>query len=130
MAGTGSQEWGIDGIQASTFMRLDVHRTTISVAIAQCECGGESRHWEPVHNRVDHICKFVEKLATGGARLYFCGAAGLCGYGLHLHLVDMAPGCFVVAPSLIPVQGYRVKTDRRNAVMLAELHRAGHRTAV
>ena len=37
----------------------------------------------------------------------------------------------VVAPSLIPVKaGDRVKTDRRDAVMLAKLHRAGELTAV
>jgi len=34
-------------------------------------------------------------------------------------------------PSLIPVKaGDRVKTDRRDAVMLAKLHRAGELTAV
>lgn len=37
----------------------------------------------------------------------------------------------VVAPSLIPVKvGDRVKTDRRDATMLAKLHRAGELTAV
>ena len=37
----------------------------------------------------------------------------------------------MVAPSLIPVKkGDRVKTDRRDAVMLAKLHRAGELTAV
>lgn len=37
----------------------------------------------------------------------------------------------VVAPSLIPVKASdRVKTDRRDAVMLAKLHRAGELTAV
>jgi len=37
----------------------------------------------------------------------------------------------VVAPSLIPVKaGDRVKTDRRDARMLAKLHRANELTAV
>ena len=37
----------------------------------------------------------------------------------------------VVAPSLIPMKaGDRIKTDRRDAVMLAKLHRAGELTAV
>jgi transposase len=37
----------------------------------------------------------------------------------------------VVAPSLIPMRsGDRVKTDRRDAVMLAKLHRAGELTAI
>jgi transposase len=39
--------------------------------------------------------------------------------------------CIVVAPSLIPKRpGDRVKTDRRDAVSLARLHRAGELTAV
>jgi len=37
----------------------------------------------------------------------------------------------VVAPSLIPMKsGDRIKTDRRDALMLAKLHRAGELTAV
>ena len=37
----------------------------------------------------------------------------------------------VVAPSLIPVKaGDRVKADRRDATILAKLHRAGELTAV
>ena len=43
----------------------------------------------------------------------------------------MGHDCIVVAPSLIPVKsGDRVKTDRRDALMLAKLHRAGELTAV
>jgi transposase len=43
----------------------------------------------------------------------------------------MGHDCIVVAPSLIPVKaGDRVKTDRRVAVMLAKLHRAGELAAV
>ena len=39
--------------------------------------------------------------------------------------------CIVGAPSLIPMKsGDRVKTDRRDAVMLAKLHRAGELTAI
>lgn len=118
-------------MQNSTFIGLDVHKATISVAIAQGERGGEVRHWGTVPHRSDHVRKLVEKLAEGGARLHFCYEAGPCGYGLHRQLVEMGHDCIVVAPSLIPVKaGDRVKTDRRDAVMLAKLHRAGELTAV
>jgi transposase len=44
-------------------------------------------------------------------------------------LVEMGHDCIEVAPSLIPLKaGNRVKTDRRDAMMLAKLHRAGERT--
>ena len=118
-------------MQASTFIGLDVHKATISVAVAQGTRGGEVRHWGSVPHRPDHIRKLVEKLAAGGVRLHFCYEAGPCGYGLHRQLVEMGHECIVVAPSLIPLKaGDRVKTDRSDAVMLAKLHRAGELTAV
>ncbi len=46
-------------------------------------------------------------------------------------IVSMGHGCTVVAPSLIPRRpGDRVKTNRRDAVALAKLHRAGELTGV
>jgi len=118
-------------MQDSTFIGLDVHKATISVAIAQGERGGEVRHLGTVPHRPDQVRKLVEKLAAGGARLHFCYEAGPCGYGLHRQIVEMGHDCILVAPSLIPVKaGDRVKTDRRDAVMLAKLHRAGELTAV
>jgi transposase len=118
-------------MQGSTFIGLDVHKATISVAIARGERGGEVRHWGTVPHRPDHVRKLVEKLAAGGVQLHFCYEAGPCGYGLHRQLVEMGHECIVVAPSLTPVKaGDRVKTDRRDAVMLAKLHRAGELTAV
>ncbi|MGY0835832.1 IS110 family transposase, partial [Azospirillum argentinense] len=79
----------------------------------------------------EQIAKLAEKLAKGGRRLSFCYEAGPCGYGLHRQLTDLGHDCIVVAPSLIPMKvGDRVKTDRRDAVMLAKLHRSGDLTAV
>jgi transposase len=118
-------------MQDSTFIGLDVHKATISVAIARDARGGEVRHWGTIPHRPDHVRKLVEKLGADGVRLHFCYEAGPCGYGLHRQLVEMGHDCIVVAPSLIPVKaGDRVKTDRRDAVMLAKLHRAGELTAV
>jgi transposase len=75
--------------------------------------------------------KLVERLGKGGRTLNFCCEAGPCGYGLHRQLSELGHDCIVVAPSLIPIKaGDRVKTDRRDAVMLAKLHRAGELTSV
>ena len=66
-----------------------------------------------------------------GRRLHFCYEAGPCGYGLYRQIVELGHDCIVVAPSLIPVKaGDRVKTERRDAIMLAKLHRAGELSAV
>ncbi|MGE5158185.1 MAG: IS110 family transposase [Gemmatimonas sp.] len=113
------------------FVGLDVHKATIAVAVAEGGRGGDVRELGNFINRPDHIGKLVARLAKGGRSLSFCYEAGPCGYGLHRQLVGLGHECMVVAPSLIPMKaGDRVKTDRRDALMLAKLHRAGELTAV
>ena len=53
------------------------------------------------------------------------------GYGLYRFIRSLGHECTVVAPSLIQRKpGDRVKTNRRDAVSLARLLRAGELTAV
>lgn len=57
--------------------------------------------------------------------------AGPCGFVIWRHLSVQGIDCAVVAPSSIPKRsGDRVKTDRRDAMRLARLSRAGDLTAV
>ena len=87
-------------------------------------------HLGSFRNRPDHIEKLVARLAKGNRTLSFCYEAGPCGYGLFRQIVALGHDCMVAAPLLIPMKaGDRVKTDRRDAVMLAPLHRAGELTA-
>ena len=63
--------------------------------------------------------------------LRVCDEAGPTGFVLARRLAQWKIECVVVAPSLIPVRaGERIKTDRRDALKLARLHRAGELTAV
>ena len=63
--------------------------------------------------------------------LSFCYEAGPYGYGVYREIIDTGHHCEVVAPSLVPrSSGERVKTDRRDALKLARLHRAGELRAV
>ena len=51
------------------------------------------------------------------------------GYGLYRQVKALGYDCLVVAPALIPKRaGERIKTNRRDAVTLARLHRAGELT--
>ena len=109
-----------------TFVGLDVHKATVCIAIAQGSRGGEVRQLGVFENRPEILSKVVSRLSKGGRY-----EAGPCGYGLHRLLTGYGHECVVVAPSLIPMKaGDRVKTDRRDALMLAKLHRAGELTAI
>ena len=108
-----------------------MHKTTIAVAVADGGRSGEVRQLGAFANRADVLRKMVERLERRGGQLRFCYEAGPCGYGLHRFLTGLGHACAVVAPSLIPIKaGERIKTDRRDAVLLARLHRAGEPTEV
>jgi len=112
------------------FVGLDVHKETIAVSVADGD-GGETRYLGEIPNTPDAIVKLVRRLRKEAARLSFCYEAGPCGYCLHRQLKELGQDCQVVAPSLIPRKpGDRVKTDRRDSLNLARLHRAGELTAV
>ena len=114
----------------SKFVGLDVHKETIAVALAEAS-SGEVRYIGEIANTPEAVDKMVKQLRKGGADLSFCCEAEPCGYGIHRQLTDLGWDCQVVAPSLIPKKaGDRVKTDWRDSLMLARLHRAGELTAV
>ena len=131
MTGTEPQAWETGLMENITYVGLDVHKATVCVAIAEGGRSGEVRQIGVFENRRELLLKLVARLGKGGRRLSFCYEAGPCGYGLHRLLSGWGHDCVVVAPSLIPMKaGDRVKTDRRDAVMLAKLHRAGELTPI
>jgi transposase len=110
------------------FVGLDVHAETIAVAVA--EPHGEVRSLGLIPNQPESIRRLVRKLAPV-EELRFCYEAGPTGYVLYWQLTALGAKCEVVAPSLVPVKpGDRVKTDRRDALKLAQSYRAGDLTAV
>jgi transposase len=88
----------------------------------------------PVVDRIFHdeesIRRLIGRFADRRA-LSACYEAGPGGYELYRLLSSMGVACEVIAPSLIPKgSSDRVKTDRRDAIRLARLHRAGELRAI
>jgi transposase len=115
--------------EASTFVGLDVHKNTISVALLRP--GQPQVEWS-LANETVAICRLIRKLEREAeGRLRCCYEAGPTGFVLQRQLTRAGIDCRVIAPSLIPVKpGARIKTDRRDARKLAELLRAGLLTEV
>ena len=110
---------------------LDTHKAKIAVAVAEPGRSGEVRFQGEITNQADAVRRLIERLGGKHGRLRVCYEAGPCGYGLHRQVTALGHDCMVVAPSLVPRKpGERVKTNRRDAVTLARLHRAGELTPV
>jgi transposase len=115
----------------NTFIGMDVHKNSIDIAIAQSGRRGEVLYYGKIDGTLAALDKVVRKLVSKGNRLHFVYEAGPCGYQIYRRLTDQGLDCAVVAPSRIPKpSGKQIKNDRRDALTLARLHRAGELTAV
>jgi len=113
------------------YVGLDVHKDSITIAIADEGRDGNVRVYGKIANNNDQIDKVMRKLMSQSSTLRCVYEAGPCGYPLYRHLKSKGIDCIVAAPALIPRKGGdRVKNDRRDATKLAALHRAGELTAV
>lgn len=114
---------------STKFVGLDVSKATIAVAVIG-PTDPAPRYFGAIPNTPEAVRKLVQRLGKP-EDLIMCYEAGPTGYGLYRLLTVLGVTCIVVAPSLIPVRpGDQVKTDRRDAVRLAQLLRAGELTPV
>jgi transposase len=117
------------------YIGLDVHKEKTSVAIAEPGAQGEVHHHGNVATTRTGLERMLRRIVRlhgiGLSDLAVCYEAGGCGMWIARRLAQLKVACTVVAPSLIPVKaGDKVKTDRRDAIKLARLLRAGELVAV
>lgn len=111
-------------IQSSTaYIGMDVHKESIDVAIADAR---EARHYGRIGGDAASVDRLIRKLRTLHRKPTFIYEAGPCGFWLYRKLKSQGLDCMVVSPSMTPRNAAdRVKTDRRDAMKLARLARAG-----
>ncbi|MEQ1956655.1 IS110 family transposase [Mesorhizobium sp. CN2-181] len=113
------------------FVGIDVAKLRNAIAIADSGREGEVRFFGEVDASDQSMRSVIQRIAGRFDRVHFCYEAGPTGYGLYRLIRSLGHECMVVAPSLIPRKpGDRVKTNRRDALALARLLRAGELTAV
>jgi transposase len=116
---------------SEVFVALDTAKKRHAVAIADGEPHGEVRYFGEIDSAPAAVQRLIKKLSDRYGTLQFCYEAGPVGYGLYRQILELGHNCIVVAPGLIPKKpADRVKTNRRDAVALARLFRAGELTSV
>lgn len=113
----------------STYVGLDVHKNSITVAIASPD-DDKPKSLGRLPNDLTRLLRALQPLgAPSGVQI--CYEAGPTGYGLVRRLRELGYDCQVVAPAKTPrASSDRVKTDRRDAIKLADFLRSGHLTCI
>ena len=118
------------GKSSKLFIGMDVHKESIDVATGE-EAEGEVRHYGAIGGDLGAVSRLARKMESSGRRLVFVYEAGPCGFGIYRMLRGRGHECWVVSPGMTPRSNAdRVKTDRRDALRLARLARAGELTPI
>jgi transposase len=110
----------------TSYVGLDIHKDTVAIAIAQA---GRSapRFLGTTPATLAGVAKILRRHCKT-ARTLIVYEAGPCGYGWARYLNQHGWPCEVIAPARIARSpaARRIKTDRRDALLLARESRAGN----
>ena len=114
----------------TSYIGLDIHKESIAMAIADADRAAP-RFIGTINPVPGELCKAMRRVCTKETTLVVY-EAGPCGYGWVRYLRKQGWACDVIAPSKItrkPAEK-RIKTDRRDALLLARESRAGNLTSI
>ena len=114
----------------TTYVGLDIHKDSVAIAIADA---GRSapRFLGTIPSSLATVARMLRRHCQA-RRTLIVYEAGPCGYGWVRYLSSQGWQCEVIAPARIarsPAEK-RIKTDRRDALLLARESRAGNLVAV
>lgn len=113
------------------YVGLDVHKGSVAIAIAPATRAAP-RFIGTINPSPAELCKALRRSSCTPDTTLLAYEAGPCGYGWVRYLRKHGWRCEVIAPSRITRQAAekRVKTDRRDAMLLARELRAGNLTPI
>jgi transposase len=116
-------------MEYTRFIGWDVHSATIAVAIA--DAGRRPAQFEGTIPADEAAVRQWIRRQSDASTMLVCYEAGPTGFEMARLLEHLGLPCQVIAPGLVPKKATdRVKTDRRDALRLAEALRAGTLTAI
>lgn len=131
VAGTKTTKCENKHMKIQKYVGLDVHKDKTTVAIAEGDRTGEVRAYGEISSDLVTTEKALRKIKGEHGVLHVAYEAGPTGFVLYRRLQQLGFECIVVAPSRTPQpKGGRQKTNRRDALQLARLHRAGELTGI
>lgn len=119
-------------MSTTAYIALDVHKSKIVAGVSFKAGSGEIiGEYANTRSGLNHLIKRMKSFLAEYEDLRICYEAGPCGYEVKRYLEKSGFSCEIIAPSLIPVKsGDRIKTDKRDALKLSRLFRAGELTVI
>ena len=110
--------------ESMIFIGMDVHQDSVTLAVFE-GASKEAAVVQKLPNDLRKLRRFFERWAERGL-VRTCYEASGARYVLYRELTEWGYSCEIIAPSMTPIRpGEQRKHDRRDAIMLARLYRAG-----
>lgn len=115
---------------STVYVGMDVHKDSVMVAVLPA-AAPQPIAVDRLPNDSAVLRRFFTRLAREGTTVRACYEASGAGYVLQRAIEEWGHTCIVVAPSMTPQRpGHQRKHDKRDAIQLARLFRAGELDAI